>query len=108
MAICKPHESEIFALSVRYSRRRYGLIFGFWLLAALVGWAAVLLMLIVEQILPGSFLETLGTEYLFVLLALLFKTSLLVGYYHVQAHPDAAPKAGADDAMPPPPELGSQ
>jgi hypothetical protein len=107
LSICKPNEPEIFDFSVRYSRRRYGLLFGYFLLSGLVAWAAALIMLIAEQILPGAFLETLGTEYLFILLALLFKTSLLVGYYHVSAHPDAAPKAGVDDAMPPPPVLGS-
>jgi len=107
LAICKPNEPEIFDLSVRYSKRRYGLILGFLVLSALVGWVASLFMLITKQILPGAFLEALGTNYLFILLALLYKTTLLVGYYHVQAHPDAAPKTGVDDAMPAPPELGS-
>jgi hypothetical protein len=107
LSICKPNEPEIFDLSVRYSKRRYRLIFGFLLMSALVGWVAATIMLITKQILPGGFLEALGTKYEFILLALLYKTTLLVGFYHVQAHPDAAPKAGVDAAMPPPPELGS-
>jgi hypothetical protein len=108
LAICKREERNIFPLSRRYSRGRLPRLYWFLYLGVVVFFAGLLTVAIVKGILPKPVLEPAGGYFAWTMLLILFKTTLLVGYYHVAAHPDAEPQVAEPGALPQPPGLPQQ
>lgn len=110
LAALDPSVHNPLAESKRLTSGLYGRVFLLLVIAALVGLLVWVLTLILEAILPGSFLEGLASNYVFQVFNVVVDTVMLAGYLHIRSthgqtarEPEVAPASSAE--LPPPPPL---
>ena len=108
IAICTQGEKNLFELSRRYSKGRFWTLYWFLILSVLTLFIGAMCMALEKAILPGPVLEPVAIYFSCLMLMIFLKVTLLIGYYHVSAHPDSKPQTAESQALPSPPGLTPQ
>lgn len=105
LAICKRGDNQIFRQSRRFAKGRILSMYWFLIVTLTVMLLGILATMIVKAILPKPALEPIGVYFAGCLMLSLVKTTILVGFFHVSAYPDARPAGSEASALPQPPGL---